>query len=195
MRDLEPALSDGVVGGYRLAEARHVRPDALVSGLVARPLAGGVDLRAATAVVGNEHAGGRVSSVSMDGGRIEADAVVVCAGAWTLAVPWPLGVRLPIQAGKGYGLDYGPPPELAHPIRRALYLREACLAVTPLEGMVRLAGTMELSGLNHRLVATRVAAISRPGARYLRGWPAEPTRAVAWTGPRPLTPDGLPVIG
>ena len=121
--------------------------------------------------------------------------MVVCAGAWTPAVLRPAGVRIPIEAGKGYALDYAPPPPLPRPLRHALYLHEARVAVTPLDGLVRLAGTMELSGLNDRIAPGRVAAIARAGASFLRGWPADPGRAVAWAGARPMTPDGLPVIG
>jgi D-amino-acid dehydrogenase len=54
---------------------------------------------------------------------------------------------------------------------------------------------MELSGLNHRIDPRRVAAISRAGARFLRDWPAGATPATVWAGGRPMTPDGLPVIG
>jgi D-amino-acid dehydrogenase len=54
---------------------------------------------------------------------------------------------------------------------------------------------MELSGLNDRIRRERVGAIARAGARYLRGWPAGVDGASVWTGPRPMTPDGLPVIG
>jgi D-amino-acid dehydrogenase len=54
---------------------------------------------------------------------------------------------------------------------------------------------MELSGLNDRIAPRRVRAVARAGAASLRGWPTDPGRATAWTGARPLTPDGLPLIG
>lgn len=195
LRELEPALSEAVVGGYCFAQERHVRPDSLVAGLEEWLRANGVEIATGTAVTGIDHRAGRVSAVETTGGRVAAGAVVVCAGAWTPAVMRLVGVRVPIEAGKGYSLDYAPPPVLPRPLRRALYLHEARVAVTPLDGMVRLAGTMELSGLNDRIAPGRVAAIVRAGAGYLTGWPADPVRAAVWTGARPLTPDGLPVIG
>ncbi len=193
MRDLEPALGAAVVGGYLFPQERHVRPDTLVAGLAARLRAGGVDLRPGTVATGVEHHRGRATAVPTTTGRLAADAVVVCAGAWTPAVLRSTGARLPIEAGKGYALDYAPPP--AHAPRRALYLHEARVAVTPFAGAVRLAGTMELSGLHDRIAPRRVAAIARAGAAYLRGWPVDHAGAAVWTGSRPMTPDGLPVIG
>ena len=196
IRDLEPALTDAVVGGYHVPQERHVRPDSLITGLVDRLEADGVTLLAETPVVGIAHRDGRVTAVETPRGWVAADAIVVCAGAWTPAVLRLAGVRrIPIEAGKGYSLDYAPPPALPEAIRRPLYLHEARVAVTPLQVMVRLAGTMELSGLNGRIPPARIAAIARVGTRYLRGWPPDPHVATPWTGMRPMTPDGLPVIG
>jgi D-amino-acid dehydrogenase len=53
---------------------------------------------------------------------------------------------------------------------------------------------MELSGLNYRLDARRVAALTKAVRTYLDGWETT-TVQETWTGMRPLTPDGLPVIG
>jgi D-amino-acid dehydrogenase len=131
MRELEPALTDAVVGGYRFPQERHVRPDSLVAGLAALLREDDVELRLGTTVTGIEHRRGRVAAVATTSGRVAADAVVVCAGAWTPAVLRVAGVRVPIEAAKGYSLDYAPPPALPHPIRHALYLHEARVAVTP----------------------------------------------------------------
>ncbi len=201
IREHEPALTDGTLGGYWLAQERHVRPDSLVRGLnawlAARP--SGVRLLDGVQVTGfissgRAAAGRRITVVETTHGPIAAESVIVCAGAWTprvvrLADPT---VWIPIEAGKGYSLDFIPPPR---PVRVPIHLHEARVVVTPLDDRIRLAGTMELSGINHRLVPARIAAISRAGARSLRDWPADASTAVAWTGMRPLTPDGLPVIG
>jgi len=201
IREHEPALTEEMVGGYWLAQERHVRPDSLVHGLTcwlaARP--SGVRLLDGVQVTGfvSSDRGkgvGRITAVETTHGPIAAETVIVCAGAWTprvvrLADPT---VRIPIEAGKGYSLDFIPPPR---PVRVPIHLHEARVVVTPLNDRVRLAGTMELSGINHRLVPGRIAAIARAGARSLRDWPADASTAVAWTGMRPITPDGLPVIG
>jgi D-amino-acid dehydrogenase len=133
------------------------------------------------------------------GQRIPAGTVVVAAGAWTPRLLKSLRASVPIEAGKGYSIDLAPPPALLAPVRRPLYLHETRVAITPLEGMIRLAGTMEFSGLNHDVRRERVAAIARSAAWAIHGWPERtPTSGPGvrvWNGPRPMTPDGLPIIG
>lgn len=192
-RDLEPALSDRVVAGFHVTPERHLRPDRLVAALAERLAADGVEIRSGSPATGFSHAAGRVVAVETPAGSVAADAVLIAAGAWTGRVARLAGARLPIEAGKGYSLDYAPPPRS---VGRPLSLHGARVAVTPFAGSVRLAGTMELSGINDRIRPERVAAIARAGATFLRDWPADPPLAPpAWTGMRPMTPDGLPVIG
>ena len=199
LRDLEPSLSESVVGGFWLPRERSLRPDTLVRGLVDFLTEQRVSVRSDTPVSGIETTGKRATAVFANGERIPAEAVIVAAGAWTPRLLRPLRVNMPIEAGKGYSIDLAPPPELPRPVGRPLYLHETRVAISPLEGMIRLSGTMELSGLNHHIRPERVAAIARSAGWALRGWPREtPTSGPnvrVWTGPRPMTPDGLPVIG
>lgn len=192
LRAREPALGGEIAGGYALLDQRWVRPETLIAGLVEGLMAGGVEIRSNTAVSGFDHRQGRVTAVRTDDGTIASDAVLLCAGVWTPSVANLAGVRAPIQAGKGYSLDYADPPR---PIRNALYLNEERLAVTPFEGMVRVAGMMELTSPNSRLQTDRLVTMAGGASRYLRDWPSDPMRASGWTGMRPLTPDGLPLIG
>jgi D-amino-acid dehydrogenase len=199
LRALEPSLSETVSGGYRLPQERSVRPDTLVRGLIAYLQERGVEVRRGVLVSGIETAGGKVTGVVAGGQRIPAATVVVAAGAWTPRLLKPLRVPVPIEAGKGYSIDFAPAPDLPEPVRRPLYLHESRVTITPLEGMIRLAGTMELSGLNRYVRQERVAAIARAAAWAIRGWPAQTPGSGPgvriWNGPRPMTPDGLPVIG
>lgn len=199
VRDLEPALSESVVGGFWLPRERSLRPDTLVRGLVDYLTEQGVPVHSNTPVSGIETTGKRATAIFANGERIPAEAVIVAAGAWTPRLLRPLRVNMPIEAGKGYSIDLAPSPALPRPVGRPLYLHETRVAVTPLDGMIRLSGTMELSGLNHHVRPERVAAIARSAGWALRGWPREtPTSGPnvrVWTGPRPMTPDGLPVVG
>jgi D-amino-acid dehydrogenase len=198
-RAFEPSLSDTVIGGYWAEQARSVRPDSLVRGLTTYLEQHGVEIRRNTRVRGIETSDRRATAVVTDSKRIPAGTVVVAAGAWTPRLLKPLGVEIPIEAGKGYSIDLAPPPPLPEPVRRPLYLHETRVAITPLDGMIRLAGTMEFSGLNHDVRPERVEAIARATGWAIRGWPREtPTRGPGvkvWNGARPMTPDGLPVIG
>jgi D-amino-acid dehydrogenase len=199
MRALEPSLAETVVGGYLLPQERSVRPDTLVRGLIDFLQIRGVAVRQHTRVTTIEITGKRARAVIANGERIAAETVVVAAGAWTPRVLAPLRVSVPIEAGKGYSIDLTPPPPLPERVRRPLYLHETRVAITPLDGMIRLAGTMEFSGLNHDMREERVAAVARSAGWAIRGWPERTPLAGpgvrVWTGPRPMTPDGLPVIG
>jgi D-amino-acid dehydrogenase len=198
LREMEPALSETVQGGYLFPDERSVRPDSLVRGLTAYLRERGVENRSGSPVSGIETTNGRATAVVINGKRIAAETVVVAAGAWTGALLRPLHADVPVVAGKGYSIDLSPQP-VSPPVSRPLYLHETRVAVTPLNGMIRLAGTMEFSGLNHHLRPERIAAIASSAAWAIRGWPAvTPTSGpgvTCWAGPRPMTPDGLPVIG
>ena len=124
-------------------------------------------------------------------GAFEAAQVVLAAGAWTPQLTRGLGLRLPIEPAKGYSVDVERPadfPELP------LYLGDAHVVLTPLGDALRLGSTLELSGWDMRVRPRRVAYL-REGGRRAIGLPADGPVRQLWRGPRPVTPDGLPVIG
>lgn len=192
LRDIEPALASTITGGVLLPAERHVRPDRLCAGLVNWLTDHGATVREHTPINGLRHGRGTVTAVETPQGPIMADAVVLAAGAWTPTLARYAGVDLPIQAGKGYSLEFSPAPiQVAHPI----YLHETRVAITPFRNALRLAGTMELAGLDPQIRPARIAAIAVAATRSLANWTAQPGDGHAWAGFRPITPDGLPVIG
>ena len=190
-RSVEPGLSAAVTGAVWLANERHVTPGTLMAGLAQWLDERNVEIRVNTPVTGIE-THGWTARLHMKGECLDADAVVIAVGARAGAVAKMLGVAMPIQAGKGYSLDYAAPPG---PVGYPISLAEASMAVTPMAGGVRLAGTMELSGINTTVRRERVAALARGASLFLEGWSASTDGAVVGSGLRPLTPDGLPVIG
>lgn len=190
LRDEEPLASDEVVAGVLAPEERHVRPESLTAGLAARLRELGTTITTGVDVAGFTWAGNRVTGVRTGDGLLGAGHVVLAAGAYTGRLAARLGVRCPLEGGKGYSVTLTPPPV---PLRRPTYLAEARVACTPFAGALRLAGTMELSGLNERLSPTRLRALTHAGRHYLRDWPA--VDAAGWAGLRPMAPDGLPIIG
>ena len=192
VRELEPALNDTINGGFWYAGERSVNPLTLTDGLTNWLSERMVDFRLNTKVTGFEYGDGKVTAVNTSTGSIPADAVLIAAGAWTGQLTRLVGVKLPIQGGKGYCLDYDPPP--TH-VTRPLDFAESRFVCTPMNGKVRLAGTMEFSGINDVIRTERVAAIARGASRALTGWPEDPSGAKIDFGLRPMTPDGLPIIG
>lgn len=192
LREFEPVLTEAVYGGYWISKERHVRPETLTAGYARWLAAHGVDIRPGSPVLSIDHHNGMVTSLRTPEGEVTGDTFLIAAGAWSGEVAKLAGTRLPIQAGKGYSLDYSPPP---FEVRHSLYLHEERVAVSPFAGTIRLGGMMELSGINERILKRRAGALAKAGHKLLRNWPAKADAPPAWTGMRPMSPDGLPVIG
>lgn len=191
VRELEPVASDTIAGGYLVEEERQVRPESLVRGLAAAVKEAGVEIRTGAEVTGARHRGSRIATIETTAGDVDADRVVIAAGAWSGVLGKRLGVKLPIEAGKGYSITIDEPNLMPN---HAWDLISVRVAITPFDGSLRLAGTMELSGLNLRQNRRRVNAIWKNAARHFNEQ-ITGSRMRAWVGMRSLTPDGLPIIG
>jgi D-amino-acid dehydrogenase len=134
---------------------------------------------------------GRVEVLETALGDVRPGEVVVASGAWTAGVARRVGIPLPVEGGKGYHVDLeGAATDPVIPV----YLQEARVIATPFRDRLRLAGTLQLTGLDMRVDGVRVGATLNAGVRALRGIDATRVKEV-WRGIRPCTPDGLPVIG
>jgi len=186
----EPALRADLCSGQWYPSDAHLRPDALVNELVRCARASGVRVDGDTLVTGIETERGRVSGVRTGQEFVSCEQLVLCAGAWSPPLGRALGLKLPIQPGKGYSITTArPSPCPSVP----LLLKEANMAVTPWGSGLRLGGTMEFDGLDSTLRPSRLDALRTGAARFLQ----EPLGAdpVEWCGFRPMTPDELPLIG
>jgi len=190
-REREPMLSTVVKAGVFIEEHIYVRPMTLVDGLGTRLREMGVSIERRTPVTAVTASPRKVAVRTQLGEEHAADAVVVAAGAWTPRLLAPLGIRLPIAAGKGYSFDVPVAPGVTP--RSAMMLLDAHVACSPYADRMRLAGTMEFSGLNERLDHRRIAAIGRGAARLLPDIELDRSEHL-WTGMRPIAPDGLPVV-
>jgi D-amino-acid dehydrogenase len=193
VHEVEPALSDRIRRGLYYPDDRQIEPDSLNAALVAHIAKLGGTVVEHSPVTGFDPGPHGVGGVrTQDGHRYPCDGVVLAAGAWTAELAKKLGVSLPVRPGKGYSLDYSPSPVS---LRTSLTLDEPHVAITALDGMVRVAGTMEFAGMDETINPTRVAAIKRAAAAGLRDWDPDAPHRPAWAGMRPMTPDGLPVVG
>lgn len=100
-------------------------------------------------------------------GLLDADQVVVAAGAWTGRLSQAIGHPLPMQAGKGYSITVSDPRVV---LNHALYLVDAEITCSPFESNLRIAGTMEFSGVNENIDGRRVNAMIRSVDEYLPSW-------------------------
>ncbi|MHC4946684.1 MAG: NAD(P)/FAD-dependent oxidoreductase [Planctomycetota bacterium] len=192
LRRREPAFAGDVQGALAFAHGASIHPGRMLAGLADVVARRGADVRHGVAVERIARRDGRVTGVvTGDGEAIPAATVVLAAGCWTTSLAAEAGIRVPMQPGKGYHVQVeGIEPALG----TGSVLVERAIAVTPMGDHLRLAGTVELSGLNHRLVPQRVRMLTEGAAEYLPGVAGRPT-TVAWCGLRPCTADGLPVVG
>lgn len=122
----------------------------------------------------------------------KADEFVLASGSWSQKIAKKLQLKISIQAGKGYRIDVS----RETPVLLPAILMEAKVAVTPMKGFTRFAGTMELAGINNTIRKGRVATIATAASNYYNNFTiSENEKSDAQYGFRPVSPDGLPYIG
>jgi D-amino-acid dehydrogenase len=185
----EPALADGVQGGFEIRQHWHVRPDSFTAGLAAALRRMGAAVSENSAVTGFDTRNGRIAAVRTDADAHAADSFILAAGAWSPPLARMVGVRLRVEAGKGYSFFVRPSVVPQH----SILLADVHVGCTPLGAQMRIGGTMEFSGLNTRLDHRRIGDITTAARAAFQPW-EHPEIEQPWAGMRPITPDGLPVL-
>lgn len=187
LREHVPLASPAITAGISVEGQRFVDPGRFVHALGDAVAARGGQLITGE-VTGIRPAGAGVA-VDLPDRSLNADAAVIATGAWLsrLAKPW---VRTPVRAGRGYSFTV----PVRRPLLGPIYLPDARVACTPYQGRLRVAGTMEFRSPDDPLQPPRVDAIVASAAPLLDGVDWD-DRTDVWVGPRPVTPDGRPLIG
>ena len=149
-------------------------------------------------ILGNEEvldimvANQKITGIKTTNLHIKSDEFVIATGSWSQNLVKKLGVDIPIQAGKGYRVNTKSETNITIPA----ILMEAKVAVTPMNGFTRFAGTMEIGGINDIINPVRVNAIAKAAESYYPNLRVnEQEKEAAKCGLRPCSPDGLPYIG
>lgn len=192
-RRLDPGVDMDILGSVYFPEDAHLSPNRFMVQLQGLVEQAGVDVRWQTEVISFEQSGGRITCARTAKESFAGDEFIIAGGAWSSRLGRQLGLKLPMQAGKGYSLTLERPkqlPELSY------IFTEARLAVTPMMGALRFGGTMEIAGLNTDINAARVRGITKSAERYFPAFPPETFACIKpWAGLRPCSPDGLPYVG
>ena len=170
-----------------------VRPKGLFVGLARHAEQNGAVIHTNTEVIGMKKSGRRITSVLTTRGDFTANEI--CPGRWILVSDYPAGPQCQIVcgAGQGWASCYERPVNLP---KMPLLLVEAKVAVTPMDDVLRFAGTLELAGWDLAINLRRVKAILKSIPLYLPDFdPRSLDLIEIWRGLRPCTPDGLPHIG
>lgn len=189
----EGAFLPGVVGAVHYTDSRFANPQRALKEIANRAARHGANILTRTEVSEILHRDRRFTGVRLSTGKaIQGDTLVLAGGIWSSQLARSLGINIPMQPGKGYHINIDAPA--GSKPSTVCVLSEAFVAVTPLEAGLRLAGTVELSGINERMVRKRLDMLRIGASRYLRGIDDAATIS-EWCGLRPCTADGLPIIG
>ena len=188
LHSLEPALSDRVQAGFFVEEQWHVRANTFTAGLGRRVRELGAEVVEEAEVHAFDTADRTVRAARTSKGDFTGDAFLLAAGSWTTPLAGKLGVRLPMQPGKGYTFLLEPTVMPKHGILFA----DIHAGASPFADRLRISGTMEFSGYNLELDRRRIDNVFRLAKDYLRL--EQPTYEEAWAGLRPMVCDGLPIL-
>ncbi|GAA2255797.1 FAD-dependent oxidoreductase [Streptomyces ruber] len=222
LRELEPGLAPDLAGAVVVEGAHALHPVLAATALAARAARAGAEIRTHTPVRGLTADGGRVTGVVTDDGPLAAGAVVLAAGPWSRSLAQQAGSDVPVFGARGWlvrtvpvtgavfrhtlmqstwhgpvGLKRNGPPLLADVAAPAATATQVVFSLQPLPGGEVVLGSS--SGPALQLDDVRdgeeaVALIAAAAARHAPVLAKTPVRA-AWSGVRPMSPDGLPVVG
>lgn len=189
---IEPNIKIDAKGAIHYECDGHMTPTELMPKMLDYLKHAGVEVRSGEEVLDVSLVNGKIERISTSKENLVADEVVLAAGSWSGKLSKKMNIKLPLEAGKGYRINVSRPTGITMPA----ILMEASMAVTPMKGFTRFAGTMEFSGINHDIRKERVLAIAAGAKKFYPELEiTEQEIAEAQTGMRPVSPDGLPYIG
>jgi len=189
IRDFDPALSSQYGFAVRLKDHGMVaKPGNYVSDLAKAFAADGGEILQAD--IKHVETSGDGVILKTHGDDIETDKVVIAAGAWSKRLAVELGSNPPLDTERGYHVQF---PEPGVGPRLPVYSIERAFVASPLEVGLRVAGTVELGGLNAAPNWNRAEVLLGHAKRWFPG--LETGGMTRWMGFRPSMPDSLPVIG
>lgn len=192
IKKVEKGIEINALGAVHYHCDAHTTPTVLMQKLQGYLPKVGVKIIKECEVSDFEFSGGRILAVTTQDYHYEADEIVLAAGSWSSNLSKKLGLKILLQAGKGYRIDVADETGITMPA----ILLDAKMAVTPMQGYTRFAGTMEFSGINNTIRKERVEAIAKGAASFFNGLNINTAdKNNAQCGLRPVSPDGLPYIG
>ncbi|MEZ4817406.1 MAG: FAD-dependent oxidoreductase [Flavobacteriaceae bacterium] len=189
---IQPQTYINAIGAVHFKCDWHTTPNVFMEEFKAHLQENGVQFFKNEKVIDLRINGKRVKEISTEKQILQADEFVLAAGSWSNLLSKKLGIKIPLEAGKGYRINTQRETGISIPA----ILTEARVAVTPMDGFTRFAGTMEIAGIHHKINPVRVEAIAKAVQKY---YPeiniSTEEKAQAACGLRPVSPDGKPYIG
>jgi D-amino-acid dehydrogenase len=193
VRRRDPGVDYAIEGAILFTKDAHLDPRKLVALLTAEVTRLGGRILYDAEVKHWRQNGGAIAAAVTTQGEVEGDQFVLAAGAWSPEVVSELGLRIPMQAGKGYSQRLTQPRQLP---KFCSLLMEARVAVTPMGSSLTVGGTMEITGNDLRVNPARVRGIQKAFVQYYPAFKTTDfTEVPVWSGLRPCPPDGMPYLG
>ena len=192
----EPGLahvSEKFVGGLRLTADRTGDCRMFTMALAEKTAELGASFRYAVTVKGLAVEGGGIAGVETDTGRVTGDAYVCAMGPFAPGLLRGVGIKLPIYPIKGYSITLPVTDDAAAP-QSTIMDETHKVAITRLGDRIRVAGQAEIIGYNKKLGKHATDSV-RHVVSDLFPKGGDVSKAEGWTGLRPMTPDGTPVMG
>jgi D-amino-acid dehydrogenase len=192
----EPGLAaarDKIAGGLRLPGDETGDCFKFTNSLSAMAEALGVTFRYGVGINGLDSDGTRIVAAQTTQGRVVADAFVVAMGSYSPFLTAPFGIKLPVYPVKGYSITVPVVDDSRAPVSTVMDETHK-IAITRLGDRIRVGGMAEIAGFDLSLNPKRRATLEH-SVEDLFGGAGDQSRATFWTGLRPMTPDGTPVVG
>ena len=190
---LEPDVELAVAGAVLFKDDCHFNPGKMMVALKKYLENKGVQFQLNTTVTGFEKANNNISAIITNNGKFDCEQIVLATGSWLPLVAKMMGIKLLLQPGKGYSHTY---QHVEKNIKYPAILVDGRCAITPWGHQLRIGGTMELSGINNKVLINRMQGIYDSAINFYPGLKIDfPPADKIWNGLRPVTPDGLPYIG
>ena len=192
----EPGLATATVkfvGGLRLPQDETGDCHMFTQALAAEAARLGVEFKFNTTIERLVADGDRISGVVTSAGTLQADAYVAALGSWSPKLLNRIGVAVPVYPVKGYSITV--PIKGANGAPVSTVMDESYkVAITRLGDRIRVGGTAEISGYSNSLDAARQATLDHSLTDLFPNG-GDLSKATFWSGLRPMTPDGPPIIG
>ena len=193
VQQMEPDVEMNIAGAVLFKDDCHFHPGKMMHALKNYLENKGVHFQLNSTVTGFEKTNSNISGVITDKEKINCDMIVLATGSWLPILAKSLGIKLLLQPGKGYSYTY---PYVEKNIHYPAILVDGRCAITPWGNQLRIGGTMELSGINNKVLVKRMEGIYNSAKEFYPGLKIDlPPADKIWNGLRPVTPDGLPYIG
>jgi len=192
VQKLEPDVELNVAGAVLFKDDCHFNPGKMMIALKGYLESQGVQFQLNATVTGFENSNNTISAVITNKGKFDCKQLIVATGSWLPVVAKMMGIKLLLQPGKGYSHTY---QHVEKNIKYPAILVDGRCAITPWGHQLRIGGTMELSGINNKVLINRMQGIYDSARDFYPGLKIDfPPADKIWNGLRPVTPDGLPYI-